>query len=132
MHRTGFCAWILVPGLLLLVPAARSVAQDPLAANPGKYKVLLENERVRVLEFRDKPGDKAVMHSHPDYLVYVLGPSQRKFLNADGTTRETSMKAGEVTWRPAETHAGENVGTTESHVILIELKAPAKTSASGT
>ncbi len=131
MHRTGFCAWILVSGLLLLVPAARSVAQDPVATNPGKFKVLLENERVRVLEFRDKPGDKVVMHSHPDHLVYALEPTQRRSLNADGTTREISMKAGEVTWRPAETHSGENIGTTESHAILIELKA-AKAGASGT
>ena len=30
---------------------------DPVALNPGRYTVLLENEHVRVLEMRDKPGD---------------------------------------------------------------------------
>jgi len=28
--------------------------------------VLFENERVRVLEYRDRPGDQSSLHEHPD------------------------------------------------------------------
>jgi hypothetical protein len=30
---------------------------DPVLTNPGLYSVVMENERVRVLEYRDRPGD---------------------------------------------------------------------------
>src|SRR5207248_2474521 len=49
-----------------------SGAQDPLKASPQYYKILLENDRVRVLEYRLKPGEKEAMHSHPAGVVYVL------------------------------------------------------------
>ena len=49
-------------------------AQDPAKADSDKYKVVLENERVRVLEYRDKPGDKTTMHAHPDFLVVARAP----------------------------------------------------------
>ncbi len=46
-------------------PAANAVHVDPVAMAPHVYKVVFENEKVRVLEATDKPGDKAEMHSHP-------------------------------------------------------------------
>jgi hypothetical protein len=93
---------------------------------PEQYKVLLENDRVRVLEYRSKPGDKEAMHSHPANLIYMLSTSKVKFTLPDGEATESELKAGEVTWREAETHAVENIGTTEAHVLIIELKEPEK------
>ena len=40
-------------------------AQDPVKTSPQYYKVLLENDQVRVLEYRLKAGEKEAMHSHP-------------------------------------------------------------------
>jgi hypothetical protein len=31
-------------------------------------------------------------------------------------------KAGDVAWHMSETHAGENIGSAEIHVLLVELK----------
>jgi hypothetical protein len=42
----------------LLAAASPASAQDPVKLSPQFYRVLLENEHVRVLEFRAKPGDK--------------------------------------------------------------------------
>jgi hypothetical protein len=34
---------------------------DPVASNPEHYRVVYENDRVRVLEYRDQPGDRTVV-----------------------------------------------------------------------
>jgi quercetin dioxygenase-like cupin family protein len=59
--------------LELLVLATLAFAQDPVRLSPQYYNVLLENEHVRVLEYRLKPGEKESMHSHPAGIVYVFG-----------------------------------------------------------
>ncbi len=66
-------------------------------------------------------------HSHPAYVVYALSDFKVNFTHPDGKTAELEGKAGEARWRDTETHAAENVGTTELHVLNIELKAAAKT-----
>jgi hypothetical protein len=35
---------------------------------------------------------------------------------------EFDTPANEAVWRPAQMHSGENIGTTDSHVIFVELK----------
>jgi len=104
----------------------RSATADP-SFYPGNsnYKVLLENGRVRVLEFRVKPGEKSPMHSHPAYFVYSLSDYRMRHTFPDGRSEEREAKAGAAFWREAATHAGENVGTTEVHAVLIELKGAA-------
>ncbi len=66
------------------------------------------------------------MHSHPAYVVYAVSDFKVKFTYPDGKTAELEGKAGEAVWREAETHAAENVGTTELHVLNVELKGAAK------
>ena len=101
--------------------------EDAVKVAPDKYKMRFENEKVRVLEYRDKPGDKSEMHTHPDFVVYFISSSKRRFTFPDGRTVEVEAQApGTVAWRNATTHAGENIGTNEEHVLLIELKEPAK------
>jgi beta-alanine degradation protein BauB len=87
-----------------------------------KSKVLLDNHRVRVLELRLPPGEGEPMHSHPDYLVYVLSPATMRMTAADGSTKLVELRAGEVSFGPPTTHAGENVGGTTLHELIIELK----------
>jgi beta-alanine degradation protein BauB len=105
--------------------SAAPAAPDPTATDPDKYKVIFENEQVRVLEYRDKPGQKTAPHYHPDYVLYALSSFRRNLtlpLENKSGTRE--VKAGEVLWGSAQVHIGENVGTSETHVIMIELKKP--------
>ena len=96
--------------------------RDPVKLAPDFYKVALENDRVRVLDIRIKPGDKSPEHSHPAYVMYALSDAKVKFTDPDGTSEEFEVEAGQTVWRDAETHAAENVGTTEAHVLNIELR----------
>jgi beta-alanine degradation protein BauB len=103
--------------------AATSVlAQDPVHLSPQCYKVLIDNEEARVLEYHLKPGEKEPMHSHPRGFVYTLADAKLKISFPDGHTEEVVMKAGEAHWREAVTHAAENVGNTEAHAVALELK----------
>jgi len=96
--------------------------QDAANNSSSSSKVIFENERVRVVELRLKPGKKEPMHSHPAHLVYVLSPTRMKMTSSDGKVKEVELKTGQVIWGEALSHAGENVGTTELHEVIIELK----------
>lgn len=114
----------------LLMVAASVNAQDPLKVNPNTIRLKLENDRVRVLEARLAPGDKEQPHSHPPSIIYVISGGQARNHSADGRTTEIVMTAGDVVYRDALTHWAENIGTTEIHLILVELKTPQTSTAS--
>jgi len=95
---------------------------DALQAAPDVYKLLMENDRVRVLDVRVKPGEKTIMHSHPDRVVYVLSDHILKFTSEEGESKELELKAGQVLWIEAGAHTTENTGMTEAHNLAVELK----------
>jgi hypothetical protein len=103
---------------------------DPATTDPDLYRVLFENDRVRVLEYRDRPGDKTSRHAHPDTVMYTLSAFRRR-LTADGRQVEVQLPAGQVRWVAAQEHAGENIGDTGTHSIFIELKEPRTAGAAG-
>jgi hypothetical protein len=98
-------------------------ADDPVVTDPDHYRLLFENERVRVLEYRDRPGDSTHPHRHPDSVMYTLSSFQRR-LSAGGGQVDVNIEAGQVRWVGAQVHTGENIGTTDTHTIFIELKEP--------
>jgi hypothetical protein len=97
---------------------------DPLKLSPQYYTLKLENDRVRVLEYRLKPGEKEVMHSHPPGgFVYSMADAKTRTTLPDGKVSEGSSTAGRVTWRESTTtHALENIGTTDMHNLAVDVK----------
>ncbi len=96
---------------------------DPAEVSPEHYVVIFENERVRVLEYRDRPGERTVPHQHPDSVMYTLSSFRRRIATG-GRQVEVEIPAGQVRWLGAQEHAGENIGDTETHSIFVELKEP--------
>lgn len=94
---------------------------DPVESNPDHYKVVFENDRVRVLEYTDSPGDRTTPHQHPDSVMYTLSSFRRRLVSGDAQ-REVEMEAGLAGWLPAQEHHGENIGDTPTHVLFVELK----------
>lgn len=94
---------------------------DPVQSNPEHYSVIFENDRVRVLEYRDSPGDRTTPHEHPDSVMYTLSSFHRR-LHAGDTHRDVELPAGLTSWLPAQQHAGENIGDSQTHVLFVELK----------
>jgi hypothetical protein len=98
---------------------------DPTQTDPDKYVAIFENERVRVLEYRDTPGAKTQPHAHPDSVMITLSGFDRR-LSSGGDSRNVALEPHVVRWLNAQTHQGENIGSTETHVIFVELKEPSR------
>ena len=107
---------------LALTATAVGWAQDPLPLYPQNYHVILENSNVRVLDFMLRKGATETMHRHPAHVVYVVTGFKIRFTLADGRTVVRETKAGDVLYSDAITHASENIGDSEAHGILVELK----------
>jgi quercetin dioxygenase-like cupin family protein len=110
------------------MPAARAedhvaMTLDPAASNPEHYRVVFENDRVRVLEYRDEPGDRTTPHEHPDSVMYTLSAFRRR-LSTGADQKDVEIPAGMTGWVPAQQHHGENIGDTPTHCIFVELKEP--------
>jgi hypothetical protein len=97
-------------------------ADDPLTTDPDKYHLVLESPRVRVLRYQDHPGDKTQPHHHNDFVLYALSSFRRRLTFPDGTSKERDFQPGDVIWMKDQVHVGENVGTTDTDVVIVELK----------
>ncbi len=54
----GFCHYYVIS-------RAHNTAPDPVNTDPDKYKVIFENDRIRVFDYNDKPGDKTGTYPDP-------------------------------------------------------------------
>ena len=107
------------------------MATDPTESDPDKYKVVFENNRVRVLEYRDRPGDRTSPHGHPDSVMVTLTGFERRLIHGE-EHRDVKLEPARVNWLTAQEHSGENIGTSETHVLFVELKEPAPRASEGT
>ena len=101
--------------------AAGNRSGDPVATNPELYRVVFENDRVRVLEYRDAPGARTSPHVHPDSVMITLSGFRRRLIAGDRTV-DVELTAGLARWLDAQEHAGVNTGDTATDVIFVELK----------
>lgn len=97
-------------------------AHDPVLTDGDKYKVIFENDCVRVLDYKDSPGDKTNEHKHPAFVMYSLSVFNRTLTLPNGKVLQRQFKEGDVMWSDSQTHVGTNTGQTPTHVILVEMK----------
>ena len=97
---------------------------DPAKVYPENYAILLENDCVRVMDFKLRKGARELPHQHPAHVLYVLEGFRVEFTLPDGSQALRAAKAGDVLFSPPVTHAPVNIGGTDAHGILIELKNP--------
>ena len=108
---------------ILLMFAVPAFAQDATVVDSDHYKVEFENDQVRVLRITYGPGEKSVMHWHPDAIAVDLTDGNFRMHSPDGTSVDRESQKGEVMWTKAVTHLPENLGDAPAEVILIEFKA---------
>jgi quercetin dioxygenase-like cupin family protein len=96
---------------------------DPVAVSSNNYKILLENEYVRVVEYQISPGEKEKWHTHPAKVSYVLSGGSLKITTEDGESFVVEEEANSTRWFGAVgKHYGENVGKTPIRIIFVEVK----------
>jgi len=122
MNRT-----IVLAACVLAVAVPLSSSAQDMAATAGEQaKVVLDNEKVRVIQLDIAPGGKTGMHSHGDNLVIYLTGGDATQTDADGAKKQRHTEAGEVMWSGPVTHDTENTGKSAVKVLVVELKEPAK------
>ena len=112
----------LVVLLFVLLFSGSALAQDPAKVDSNHYKVVFENDDVRVLRITYGPGEKSVMHYHPDNVAVFLTDNQVEFNLPDGEVVEMAATEGQAVWAPAGKHLPKNVGDKPFELILVELK----------
>lgn len=120
-RRFLLTAFILA-SFALCYSVGAAIAQDVAAVAPKNVKVLVDNDRVRILEVLDKPGEKEPMHFHPDFVTVSLGTTRIKVTTPDGKIVEKDRITGDAIYSGPVTHSVENIGAADFHVILVELK----------
>ena len=104
--------------------------RDAMIAAPDHHSILLENEHVRVLDTRLRPGERTPVHAHQwSGALYVLSWSDFVRRDPDGNILvdsrdwERRPAPGEALWgAPLVPHWVENVGAQDLHIVAVELK----------
>jgi len=110
--------------------AVAAQAQDRKAP-PEPLTVLLDNERVRVMEMRLKPGGKLSLQGHAYQFVYMLTDGSLVFTPPGKTPFELTLQSGEVSLLPSQSTSTENDGDKEVRAVVVEIKETPHTGSSG-
>ena len=121
-YRLLFVAFVALVGF----GGKALLAQDPIKVAPASHTLVVDNDKVRVIDFHLKPGEKAAMHSHAARITEVLTGGRIRVTSPGGKSDERILKTGDIGWREAETHAVENIGKSDLRVRTIELKVREK------
>lgn len=103
---------------------------DALQAAPANHELLLENDRVRVVHTRIRPGDTVPVHTHRwPCILFILNWSdlirrdEHGNVLLDTRTNPEPPKLNTPTWQePLAPHSVENVGGGEINTIQVEIK----------
>ena len=104
-------------------PETTPLARDAVRIEPTRFKVVFENDRVRVVHLHFGPRERGVMVSHPPRVLVTLTDVSVKLLFADGRTDERGAPAGVAAWLDTETLQTENARTEPLEVVLVEPKS---------
>lgn len=137
----ALCAFVAVP---LATVAADSMVygkgdptdwpkeNDAVLAAPKNHKVLLENDKVRVLDVKVAPGEVEAVHSHQwPSVLYIIEAGD--FVDRDGNGKvifDTRTLKTPLTFpltmfkEPEAPHSVENLSKTITlHLIRVEMKS---------
>jgi hypothetical protein len=119
MSKRILVAVLLTVGVLVTWHYAAAQQRGPL---PETQKTLIDNMFVRVLEIRVPAGVFEARHSHARGVTVALTDYDNETRQDGGQWVKSHTRSGEVKWAEPVTHEARNTGTTEQHVIRIELK----------
>ena len=110
---------------LLSFLVARTVrAQDAVKVDPKHYKLVFENDQVRVVRADLGSHEKTAMHDRRASVVVFLTDNHVKFTFPDGKTEEHSdAKAGQARWATPLRYSAENLSDKPLSLMYIEPKA---------
>jgi quercetin dioxygenase-like cupin family protein len=96
---------------------------DPVKLDPKIYKVVFENEQVRVFHVKIAGGATSPKHEHVlNRVVVYLSDQKARVTTPDGKSEVAEHRAGDVSLGGPTTHTEENLNSTPFEVMVVELK----------
>jgi hypothetical protein len=120
--RSKVRAWCASPQAHVECTVVAMTYIDPIHTSPANYRVLLENDHVRVLEMNLPVGESDLKHSHPAETVFFIRGGQVRIHLPDGESAEVDLPDGHVMWHEPWTHKVENLGASDIRAIIVESK----------
>jgi quercetin dioxygenase-like cupin family protein len=114
--------------IALLLPVSSLVlaqnAPPTYQADPDVYKVVFEDQNLRVIAATWKKGATDKSHSHPvPSVIYALTDCSLRVTAPDGTKRDLNSKAGSsMAVAITASHSAENVGAADCQAVFVERK----------
>lgn len=103
--------------------APKAASLDPVKVSPEVYKVLLDGDRMRVLEATWQPGARDNYHGHPSLMAYALTEVFGLAYDEDESQVSIRIKQGRgLLQAPVEKHAFENRGKLAARMLIVEFK----------
>jgi len=117
---------LIISSLLFLIISCSGSKEKfllPEGVSPDVYKVLLDNDDVKVLEVTFEPGQSDNMHDHNPMTFYVLEGGKAQVTLPDGTVNEREIPTGFTGHnKTSQRHQVKNIGDNTVIVILVEHK----------
>ena len=125
---------LIISTLLLLIVSCSGSKEKlllPEEVSPDVYKVLLDNEDVKVLEVTFEPGQSDNMHDHYPVTFYLLQGGKAQVTLPDGTVNEGEFPTGFTGHNTEKVrHQVKNIGENTIKILLVERKKSHPTSES--
>lgn len=115
-------ALTLLSILAAVLLAGTTYGEEATVADPKRYKVEFENDKVRVIRVTYGPHEKSVMHTHGPNVAVFLSDSTVRMHLPDGSSVDIVAEAGNTEWAENEEHQPENMTDQSMQVILVEIK----------
>src|SRR5256714_2295602 len=115
----------LVAGLLIAATSL-ATAQDKPVTPPDSYRIVMENERVRMIEVHVMPHSKVNVDSEPgrERFLYMLSDGALILAPPGKTPYEFALHAGETAAFPAVSPTVENDTHSAVRALMVDVKQP--------
>jgi len=126
---------LLAFGALLAATSAASAQADPEkpVTPPDSYRVVMENDRMRMVEIHVKARSKVNVDSPAgrDRFLYMLSDGALILAPPGKTPYEFALHAGETAVFPAVSPTVENDTDSAVRALMVEIKAPTRAASTG-
>jgi oxalate decarboxylase/phosphoglucose isomerase-like protein (cupin superfamily) len=79
---------------------------------------------IKFYEVSIKPGDTALIHTHPDYTLYIAEGGTLRITPKDAEPQTIDFKTGSGFIFPEGAHSGKNIGTTTIKLVVTDIYRP--------
>jgi len=123
----------LTAGAFLVATSLAAAQADPErpVTPPDSYRVVMENDRMRMIEVHIKPHSKVLVDSpaNRDRFLYMLTDGALVLAPPGKTPYEFALHAGETAVFPAVSPVVENDTNQAVRALMVEIKQPMRTEA---